>query len=340
MTATVLPPLVPTGARLPDVLPTERLAATGKAVPAVREGLRRIPGRRNATTVAGAWAQSFGVVAAAAWVDRWWAYLLAFVLMGRAFALLNILGHEAAHRLLFADRRTNDLLGRWGLAYPGFVPFDVYRRSHMAHHRDEMGPDEPDLSLYAGYPVSRASMRRKLTRDLVGISGWKNLRPLLQASAQARTRPLAVRILGTQAAIAVALTLGGGLSEGVWWLYPVLWLGPWMTIWRVSNRLRALAEHGGMTRSDDRRQTTHVVRQRPLARFFMVPYHTGWHLAHHVDPGVPWRNLPAFHRELVAAGWVTPAIEHRSYVALWRALASGADQAARSRAVSSASNAP
>ena len=39
--------------------------------------------------------------------------------------------------------------------------------------------------------------------------------------------------------------------------------------------------------------TTHVIRQSRLARFWMVPYNTGWHLAHHVDMGVPWRNLPA-----------------------------------------------
>ena len=32
----------------------------------------------------------------------------------------------------------------------------------------------------------------------------------------------------------------------------------------------------------------------------------GQHLAHHVDMGVPWRNLPRLHDELVRAGWVTP----------------------------------
>jgi fatty acid desaturase len=321
--STTLSPLVPGPDRLPDVLPTARLATSAKAVPPVRDALRRIPDRRNAVTVAGAWLQTFGVIAAATYLDRWWSYLAAFVLMGRGFALLNILGHEAAHRLLFSGRRRNDGIGRWCLAYPGFVPFDLYRRSHMAHHRDELGPAEPDLALYSGYPVAPASLRRKLTRDAVGISGWKNLKPLLRALTTPQGRPLALRILGTQAVIAVTLTVGGGLAAGRWWLYPVLWLAPWMTVWRVSNRLRALAEHAGMARSDDRRQTTHVVRQHALARFWMVPYHTGWHLAHHVDPGIPWRHLPAFHRELVTAGWVTPAIEYPSYTALWRALASG-----------------
>jgi fatty acid desaturase len=98
-----------------------------------------------------------------------------------------------------------------------------------------------------------------------------------------------------------------------------------MTVWRVMNRLRSIAEHGGMVRSADRRLTTHHVRQGWWARFWLVPYHTGWHLAHHVDMAVPWRNLPALHAELVASGWVTPPLVYPSYRALWLALSSRAD---------------
>ena len=104
-----------------------------------------------------------------------------------------------------------------------------------------------------------------------------------------------------------------------------MWFLPWMTLWRVTNRLRAIAEHGGMERSKDRRRTTHSVRQHLAARFLMVPYNIGWHLAHHVDMGVPWKHLPAYHRELVASGWVPEGLEYRNYPALWRKLGSGAD---------------
>jgi fatty acid desaturase len=310
--------MVPPPAALPDTLPTDRLSSTGRPAPAVRADLRRIPDLRNVGTVAGAWLQSFGVVALAVWVDRWWAYLAAFFLMGRAFALLNILGHEAAHRLLFRSRRANDLVGRWLLAYPGWTPFDVYRRSHMAHHKDELGPEEPDLGLYSGYPVTRASFRRKLVRDATGVSGYKNLAPLFSALRKRSSRPLAARILGVQAGIWAAMWV----LSGRWWVYPLLWFAPWMTVWRVLNRLRAIAEHAGMERSTDRRRTTHVVRQRPLARFWIVPYHTGWHLAHHVDMGVPMRNLPRYHEELVRAGYVTDGLTYPNYRALWRTLAS------------------
>jgi fatty acid desaturase len=303
---------------LPDVLPTDRLTATGRPVPPVREELRRIPNARNAVTAVGVYVQSFGVIAVAAAIGTWWAYVAAFFLMGRAHALFNILGHEAAHRLLFTRKAANDRVGRWLLSYPSFTPFDAYRRAHMAHHKDEMGPDEPDVQLYASYPIPFDSFRRKLTRDALFVSGTKNLKALGRALLRSSSRKLAAQILGVQVAILAVFAVAGRPE-----LYPLLWLAPWMTVWKVLNRLRAIAEHGGMTRSGDRRLTTHHVRQSRPARFWMVPYNTGWHLAHHVDSGIPFRNLPRLHDELVAAGWVVPDLAYPSYRALWRALAAG-----------------
>ena len=94
-----------------------------------------------------------------------------------------------------------------------------------------------------------------------------------------------------------------------------------MTEWRVLNRLRSIAEHGGMERSPDRRATTHDVRQSLLARFWIVPYNTGWHLAHHVDMGVPWRNLPASTPN--SSGRLCDRRHHLPELwALWKALSS------------------
>ncbi len=235
--------------------------------------------------------------------------------MGRGHALLNILGHEAAHRLLFPNRFANDGTGRWILGYPTLLPFYAYRRAHFAHHRDELGPDEPDLDLYRGYPIPKDSWRRKLRRDLGGESAVKNIRLVVLAAR--KRAPEGLQILGVQAVLAgVAIAAQRPLAY-------VVWIGSWCTLWKLSNRLRAIAEHGGMERSADRRRTTHVIRQSWIARLCIVPYNTGWHLAHHVDMGVPWRNLPRLHGELVASGWVTPDIEYPSYRAFWRACSSG-----------------
>lgn len=302
----------------PQVLPTDRLLVSGKAVPEVRAELRRIPNARNAVAVGGVWIQSLGFIVAAVAIDRWWAYLICFALMGRAHAMFAALSHEAAHRLLFSRTRVNDVVGRWIVGYPAFIVTDLYRRGHMAHHKEEFGPNEPDMNLYVGYPVSRTSLRRKLLRDAFGLSGYKNLMGLARGLRTDGVAGHVRRILAFQLILAALAAV-----TGHWWVYWVMWFVPWMTQWRVINRLRAIAEHGGMERSADRRYATHTVRQHLLARFFMVPYNIGWHLSHHVDMGVPWSKLPRYHRELVAAGYITADLEYRSYTHLWRKLASG-----------------
>ena len=316
--------MVPAVDALPEVLPTERLTASGMPVRELRDDLRRIADVRNVGSVALCWLQAAVTIGFALVVDHPLAWVAAFVLMGPVHARFAILMHEAAHKLLFTNKRANDAVGRWLGAYPALVPLELYRRGHFAHHRDEFGPDEPDLNLYDGYPITKESMKRKLWRDLRGSSGWKNLKVLLEAVRSEQGYGIARKIATAQVALAVVLSVFGVVVAG--WVglltYPVLWLGSWLTIWKVINRLRSIAEHGGMERSKDRRRTTHHVEQSWLARFWIVPFNTGWHLAHHVDMGVPFRNLPALHHELVRSGWVTPEITYPSYRALWRSLSS------------------
>jgi fatty acid desaturase len=305
--------LVPVASELPDVLPTERLLVNGMAIPELRRNYRRIENWRNVRAVALLWAWTallaycgvrFGVLAT----------LAVFVVMGPMHARFAILMHEAAHKLLFTNKRVNDFVGKWLIAYPAMVPITIYRRAHFAHHKDEFGPEEPDIAFYSGYPCEPADLRRRLARDVVGISGYKNFKSIVQATTKPLSRRIALSILAVQVVMFTLYWLG----TGAWWSYLVFWWLPWMTQWRVLNRIRAIAEHGGMGRSNDRRLTTHNVRQHWLARFWFVPYNTGWHLAHHVDMGVPWHNLPAYHRELQAAGYVTEGITFENYFQLLR----------------------
>ena len=222
----------------------------GPGHPRVPRGAAPHPERAQRGRVALVWIQTIGIIVAAVWIDNWFVWIAAFLLMGRAHAQFAALMHEAAHRLLFRNKKVNDFVGRWLLGFPSFTPIDSYRRGHMAHHRDEFGPDEPDIPLYRGYPISKASLRRKLVRDATGQTGWKLFKGLLGAvkSKDPAIRFQARAIVGTQLVfIAVGIALGHP------WVYFMLWLAPYLTVWRVINRLRSIAEHGGMQRSKDRR---------------------------------------------------------------------------------------
>jgi fatty acid desaturase len=305
----------------PAVFPTDRLNSRGLATQPLRNELRNINDLRNAFTVVFAWVQTLGMLIGSAVIVNqtgWWpVWILSYLLMARGHALFGILGHETAHRLLFSKTTTNDRVGKWLLNCPTLVSQEAYRRSHMAHHRDALGANEPDKTLYANYPITSSSMKRKLRRDMFGESGVKLLRGLLRALRNPTARRSVTEILCVQMILAVVL----GFTVA-WWAWPVLWLAPWMTVWRVINRLRAIAEHGGMTNDNDERLVTHHVRQSRSARFWMVPYNTGWHIAHHLDAGVPWRNLPRFHKELVDAGYIVDELVYTNYRSLWKRLSS------------------
>ena len=319
-TAPRLGAMVPASNVFTPVDGDSQITTNGHPKPDFRRQLRRIPSMRNAFSVAGIYAQTAAIVAIALYLHHPVTYVLAFLLMGRAHAQLLALMHESVHRLLFRNRRINDFVGRWLLGYPSFVNSDGYRHVHMAHHREEFGPNEPDIALYANYPVTNASFWRKIRRDAFGRTGIRLLREQFATlfGGPSPSRTSQIRILFVQALIFAVVSV---VSHP--FVYVAFWLLPYLTVWRVMNRLRSIAEHGGLRADDDRRVTTHSVRQHALVSFFFVPFNLGWHIAHHADPGVPFRSLPTFHRELRRAGYVSDTYEYPNYRALWRALRAG-----------------
>ena len=311
--------MAPNPASLPTVIDNDRIAPDGRAVRDLRADLRTIPSYKNAWTVVWLFGQNIGVLWVAARLGHPVSWVSAFLLMGRAHAQFASLMHEAAHRTLFTHKPTNDWVGNWLLGYPVMTSTPAYRRVHMAHHREEFGPEEPDIPLYANYPVTSASLKRKLWRDVTGRTGLRLMRNQLRGfrSPDARVRHTLWKMVTVQAVVLSLFTLAG-----VWWMYPIMWVLPYFTLWRVINRLRSIAEHGGLRADSDRRIATHSVTQHWLARFWLVPYKIGYHLAHHVDAGIPFRNLPRYHQMLREANYVDDSYEYPSYRALWRALAS------------------
>ena len=308
--------MAPTIDSLPRVIDNPSIGTDGRPVPELRAELRRIPSLLNAWSVLWCYGQNILILAAAVHINHIATWLIAFLLMGRMHAQFASLMHEAAHRLLFKHRGANDWVGNWLLGFPVITSTPAYRRVHMAHHREEFGPDEPDIPLYANYPITAESFRRKLVRDATGQTGIKLFRNQLRGfrSPDVRVRRTLLKMTLVQIIVVAAF-----FAVGHPWLYLTMFVLPYFTLWRVINRLRSIAEHGGLRADDDRRIATHSVVQHPLARFYLVPYNIGFHLAHHVDAGVPFRHLPKYHALLRDTRYVDDSYEYPSYGALWKA---------------------
>jgi fatty acid desaturase len=297
--------------------------------------LRRINPLRSLGAVAFTWACIVGCFAlyvaypgAPSVVVAW------FVMSGRHLALA-ILMHEGAHGLLLRNKPWNDRIGQWLSAYPSMTDMLLYRRVHFLHHRHTWTDQDPDLALAKALPVSRASFRRKMIRDLTGQTAYQRHRAIARyaagltpgASGLEGKRLGAVLLafvsnlrgfLLTHTVLLAGLTAAGAPEAYLW-----IWWLPALTGYSAVLRLRSIAEHACVTDPADPLRQTRTTLAPFWLRFFLAPHHVNYHLEHHLFMTVPHYHLPRAHRLLRASGVLERAEVAPSYLAVLRAATSG-----------------
>ena len=288
------------------------------------------------------------IVAAIVLQLRWgsiWTVPIAMLFVARSQHALAILMHEGAHARLLRSRWWNDFVGSWFAGYTVLISLPAYRSVHLVHHKDPIGPTDPDVVLTSGYPVSRGTLARRLLRDLFGISFFKVLSYVLTGvTRRARKRAKAENLAAPQPRaadrnpygpitaqeISKAIAVQAGLLAVCWSFgqplaYLTLWLVPMMTVLQVLLRLRGLADHAGLPEATVDRALPQYARTRtvisnPVTRFFLAPLHVGYHLEHHLYVGLPWYRLRAAHQILRPAFESAGAPMSRGYVDVFRDL--------------------
>jgi fatty acid desaturase len=242
--------------------------------------------------------------------------LALFVIGGRQLGMA-VLMHDAAHRTLFRRREWNDRLANWLAAYPVYLSLELYRPYHLQHHARTGTDDDPDVGLARGWPVSRGSMRRKIARDLTGVTGIKRLieqTSFLIATARGN-QPSRSDVLsfvgGGSAADARIAIVGTALwqlvllaictAAGHPLLY-LLWAGAWLTTYSLCMRIRSIAEHAMTGDPANPLANTRTVLAGPWERIFVAPNRVNYHLEHHLLMTVPHHNLPRLHTLLQQRG--------------------------------------
>jgi fatty acid desaturase len=273
--------------------------------------------------VAHAWAVILGSIALVAAFPNPFTYVLAVLLIGSRQLGLAILMHEGAHRCFSRNEARNIALSQWLCAYPIFADTLSYRRYHLAHHAHTQQADDPDLALSAPFPITRASYRRKLWRDLTGQTGYRQRKAQLLHALGDPAWPAARRLrhfgakLGPQMAVNGMLWAGLSLA-GVWWAYPLLWLVPLLTWMRVITRLRNIAEHAVVPDADDPLRNTRTTEANLIERIFIAPYYVNYHLEHHLLFYVPCYNLPKLHAILMSGPQAARLEVQRGYWSVLR----------------------
>lgn len=267
----------------------------------------------------GAWlvVHCWGVIAMALALFALWpgvvTFVLAVVVIGSRQLGLAILMHEAAHAALFKNKRWNEFAGEWLCGRPILADLFEYRRYHLKHHRFTQTDKDPDLRLSAPFPTTKASMRRKLWRDISGQTGVRQRSQQImfafkmagdvegQVSSQDLAQAFAGPVIG-RAVIANSVIFAVMWVFGAWWWWFAFWALPLLTWFQLVLRVRNIAEHGVVEVSDDPLRNVRTTRAGPIMRLLLAPYYVNYHLEHHLVMHVPCYRLPQLHRMMLEQG--------------------------------------
>ena len=215
----------------------------------------------------------------------------------------------------------------------------AYRTYHLQHHKFTQQPEDPDLSLSKPFPTTRASLWRKVVRDMTGQTFFKQrvaqfgfafiglkamLRgekiekgakstkagtPFNKQSDDGMTSPTAdvagamavARAVGRFLVVQAVLLAASLILYG--WTPYLLWLAGLATTFQLYLRVRNIAEHACTTTgSDDPFTHARTTSAGWLARATVAPYWVNYHAEHHLFMGVPCYRLPQVHAALGRAG--------------------------------------
>ena len=277
--------------------------------------------RRDAWRATAAIVHDFAVLAAAIFLGLYFwpnplVLLGCIVVIGTRQHALFVIAHEAAHYLLFQNRKLNDLAGR-GCAMLQGLSMCTYRVIHRLHHNNLYGELDPDTALHGGYPRGRAYLVKKLLKDLSGLTAWKTyayflggapalntstnvaLRPLDDTSSRLRDDARRDRnmVIGFHVVLLAFFAWCGYLTQ-----YLVLWILPLVTVVQAILRLRAIAEHGATTDFSSPLTAARTNLGPAWLRWALFPHNVGYHIEHHLYASVPQYNLPELHREMESRG--------------------------------------
>lgn len=225
---------------------------------------------------------------------------------GYFVTLHSSLQHEALHGHPTRDARINE-----ALVFPAlgvFVPYRVFRRTHLKHHQDSRLTDPYD-------DPESAYLAQK---------DWAALSPPMRMALEVNRTLIGRMLVGPLLSIRVALirdirTIGKGcaFTRRAWVAHGggvVIALGFAVGVAGVPPFLYLAAAYGGysllMLRTFAEHQAAEIVGERtaivesagPFALAFL---NNNLHAVHHANPRAPWYVLPALYRrdrEVVLAG--------------------------------------
>ncbi|MGM4955704.1 fatty acid desaturase family protein [Bradyrhizobium barranii] len=247
----------------------------------------------------------------AAWhIGAWWAYVLAFVLVGARGQACYILQHEMMHNLLFTSPALNQRLGVITSAVLG-TRFYIGRQLHWDHHRHVGAPHDPNEAFHnveerpPGMAVVKFFLFHLLGGRLLMMAenliaairppSGQNGKVALPAIPAAKTKIDLAALMAVQLTALIVMTWTSSLL-----VYVCLYVLPLATLTAFFEAIRSFSEHvlPGDATCEAEENRRFLMDAGPLETFFISQFDFHYHHVHHLYPNVVTFKVRELHHWL------------------------------------------
>ena len=275
--------------------------------PSQLKPLFKINSLRHGSEIILNWAVILGTAYLAAKYLNPLTYLVAILIIGARMHALAILMHDAAHFRFLKNRKWNDLITDITTMYPLFLTIEKYRTNHLQHHKHLNTEEDPDWvsklpKKEFQFPKTKGEFVLGVLSYFLLVQGikdaiWFVTRFNVLGNQSKKTTPKKVSPIPQLLFYGILIFV---LTKFVLWKFFLLfWVVPYFSTFLMFQYIRSVAEHFGELEYDHLLRSTRTVKTNFFERFLIAPHNVGYHIEHHLYPGVPYYNLPKLHQLLM-----------------------------------------